>query len=304
MKILDRRSPAFLPLARRTTLRLGGFPLAEIRLVYPADYDLLPPLLEREGFDVRILGGGSNLLADDGNLPFAVIRPLNGMGQSPEHVGPDLRACGEERVLIRAGAGLRMPALLAWCAARGLSGLEGLVGVPGRLGGAIAMNAGAYGCSLAPLLRELTVFSPAGGLLRIGKDGWTASYRHFALAGENDWFIAVEAVLSLAVKNPSEVRAHMAENLARKISTQPVAAHTAGCVFRNPPECSAGKLLDDAGMKGVGRGGMRFSDMHANFLVNEDGGSCAAALDLIAEAREKVARTSGVNLEMEIKVWS
>ena len=96
----------------------------------------------------------------------------------------------------------------------------------------------------------------------------------------------------------------MAENLARKISTQPVAAHTAGCVFRNPPECSAGKLLDDAGMKGVGRGGMRFSDMHANFLVNEDGGSCAAALDLIAEAREKVARTSGVNLEMEIKVWS
>lgn len=95
-----------------------------------------------------------------------------------------------------------MPALLAWCAARGLSGLEGLVGVPGRLGGAIAMNAGAYGCSLAPLLRELTVFSPAGGLLRIGKDGWTASYRHFALAGENDWFIAVEAVLSLAVKNP------------------------------------------------------------------------------------------------------
>ena len=131
MKILDRRSPAFLPLARRTTLRLGGFPLAEIRLEYPADYDLLPPLLEREGFDVRILGGGSNLLADDGNLPFAVIRPLNGMGQSPEHVGPDLRACGEERVLIRAGAGLRMPALLAWCAARGLSGLEGLVGVPG-----------------------------------------------------------------------------------------------------------------------------------------------------------------------------
>lgn len=303
MKILDRRHSAFLPLARLTTLRLGGFPLAEIRVEGLADYDLLSPLLEREGREARVIGGGSNLLAADGELPFAVIRPLNGMGQSPESAGPD-PAAGEERHLIRVQGGLRMPALLAWCASRGLSGLEGLVGVPGRLGGAVAMNAGAYGCSVAPLLRELTVFTPSRGLHRIGKEGWTASYRHFSLIGEPVRFIVAEAVLSLAVKTPDEVRVCMAEHIARKKSTQPVAAHTAGCVFKNPEGLSAGKLLEEAGMKGTGRGGMRFSSMHANFLVNEGSGCCAAALDLINEAKEKVARAAGVNLEMEVKVWS
>ncbi len=303
MKILDRRHSAFLPLAGLTTLRLGGFPLAEIRVENLADYDLLSPLLEKEGVDVRVLGGGSNLLAADEKLPFAVIRPLNGMGQPPESAGPDL-STGEERRLIRVQGGLRMPALLAWCASQGLSGLEGLVGVPGRLGGAVAMNAGAYSCSLAPLLQELTVFTPSRGLHRIEKDSWTASYRHFSVMGEHAWFIVAEAVLSLAVKTPAEVRARMAENIASKKSTQPIAAHTAGCVFKNPEGQSAGKLLDKAGMKGTGRGGMRFSNMHANFLVNEDNGCCAAALDLIDEAKEKVARTTGVNLEMEIKVWS
>lgn len=166
------------------------------------------------------------------------------------------------------------------------------------------MNAGAYGCSLAPLLRELTVFTPAGGLHRVEKEDWTTSYRHFSLIGEPAWFIVAEAVLSLAVKTPAEVRARMAEHIAAKKSTQPIAAHTAGCVFKNPEGRSAGKLLEEAGMKGTGRGGMRFSSMHANFLVNEGNGSCAAALDLIDEAKKKVARATGVNLEMEIKVWS
>lgn len=303
MNILDRRHPDLLPLAGRTTLRIGGLPLAEIRVENLADYDALPSLLEREGFDARALGGGSNLLAADGDLPFAVIRPLHGMGQPPEFIGPDPSA-EEERALIRAGAGLRLPGLLAWCAARGLSGLEGLVGVPGRLGGAVAMNAGAYGCSLAPLLRELAVFTPGDGLRRIGSGGWIAAYRHFSLTGGSDWFIVAEATLSLSVKPPAEVRERMAENIARKKSTQPVAAHTAGCVFKNPAGLSAGQLLDEAGMKGVGRGGLRFSAMHANFLVNEGGGSCAAALDLLAEAEEKVARATGVTLEMEIRVWS
>ncbi len=303
MKILDHRHSAFLPLAELTTLRLGGFPLAEIRVETLADYDLLSPVLEREGVDVRVFGGGSNLLAADGELPFAVIRPLNGMVKPPESAGSDPVA-GEERHLIRIQGGLRMPALLAWCASRGLSGLEGLVGVPGRLGGAVAMNAGAYGCSLAPLLRELTVFTPAGGLRRVEKEDWTTSYRHFSLIGEPAWFIVAEAVLSLAVKTPAEVRARMAEHIAAKKSTQPIAAHTAGCVFKNPEGRSAGKLLEEAGMKGTGRGGMRFSSMHANFLVNEGNGSCAAALDLIDEAKKKVARATGVNLEMEIKVWS
>lgn len=292
------------PLAELTTLRVGGCPVAEIRLDTAEDYEGLSTLLEQEGFPVRVLGGGSNLLVREGSLPFAVLRPLNGAGQTPEAIGPDPLASGEERMLIRAGAGLRMPALLSWCAAHGLSGLEGLIGVPGRLGGATAMNAGAYGCSFAPLLRELTVFTPEQGLHRVAENGWNCAYRHFSLREPCAWFLVTDALLSLPVKSPEEVRSRMKENLNRKKSTQPVTARTAGCIFKNPDGESAGKLLEQAGMKGRTKGGMKFSEKHANFLVNEGRGSYAAARELIAEAEERVARTSGITLEMEIMVWS
>lgn len=307
MRILQR--PELAPL---TTLGLGGRALAEIRLDAPDDCERLSETLSRTGGFVRVLGGGSNLLVHDGDLPFVVLRPLfgaadaDGHAQDPVIVGEEDGTDGQ-RVLIRAGAGMRVPHLLSWCARHDLAGLEGLVGVPGRLGGAVAMNAGAYGCSTAPLLRSLDVFTPERGVHTLSPEGWQAGYRHFSLASPCAWYMSVSALLSLRRAAPGSVRAVMKENLLHKKSGQPVHEHTAGCVFRNPEGRSAGLLLDQAGMKGRRRGAMFFSPMHANFLVHDVRcgipGSAADALALIEEAKSAVRERFGVELVMEVKEW-
>ena len=302
MIILDR--PALAPL---TTLRLGGFALAEIRLENVDDCLRLPEVLTGIGGAVRVLGGGSNLLVHDGELPFTVLRPLFGADDAePEILGEEHRPDGEY-VLIRAGSGMRVPHLLSWCAKRDFAGLEGLVGVPGRLGGAVAMNAGAYGCSTAPLMRALEVYTPEKGLHRLGPEGWEASYRHFRLAAPCAWYMSVSVELSLKKAEPGSVRARMKENFLHKKSGQPVHEHTAGCVFKNPEGHSAGRLLDEAGMKGRRRGAMLFSPMHANFLVHDTKcgipGTCADALELLEDARRAVREKFGITLEMEVKEW-
>lgn len=307
MKIIDR--PALAPL---TTLGLGGRALAEIRLESPDDCLRLADVLAGQS-DVRILGGGSNLLVHDGDLPFVVLRPLFG-AKGPEGGAAEPEILGEEdgpdgpRTLIRTGAGMRVPHLLSWCAARDLAGLEGLVGVPGRVGGAVAMNAGAYGCSTAPLMRSLDVFTPEKGLHTLTPEGWKATYRHFSLAEECAWYMSVSVVLSLRRAAPGSVRAAARENFMRKKSGQPVHERTAGCVFQNPEGLSAGRLLDEAGMKGKRRGAMYFSSMHANFLVHDMKcglpGRSEDALCLIHEAQKSVFEKFGVKLAMEVKEWS
>lgn len=302
MRILP--SPSLAPL---TTLRLGGSALAEIRLETPADFDRLPQALARVGGEPRVLGGGSNLLIAEGELPLTLIRPLCGERQVPEIRGERVDEAGRRKVAIRAGAGLRMPALLAWCAQNGLSGLEGLTGVPGRVGGAVAMNAGAYGDTLGDRLTSLTVFTPERGVHRLEPGGWTAAYRRFALAAPCAWFAVLEAGLALVPASADAVRAAMNERMARKKATQPVGLRTAGCVFKNPGGLSAGRLLDEAGLRGRRQGSVYFTELHANFLAHDaradGGGGFEAAAELIAEAREAVARRAGINLDMEIKVW-
>ncbi len=306
MRVLP--SPSLAPL---TTLRIGGSALAEIRLESPADFDRLPETLTRIGGDPRVLGGGSNLLIAEGELPLTLVRPLCGADAAPVVTAEGVDAAGQNRTTIRAGAGLRVPALLAWCAEHGLSGLEGLTGVPGRVGGAVAMNAGAYGDAIGDRLVGLTVFTPKRGVHRLEPDGWTARYRHFTLAEPCDWFAVLEAELSLSPAPANAVRAVMAERLSRKKNTQPVTLHTAGCVFKNPDGLSAGRLLDEAGLRGKRRGPVYFTELHANFLAHDPPrdvqantkGAFAAAAELVAEAREAVARRAGVNLDMEIKVW-
>ncbi|MBQ4076217.1 MAG: FAD-binding protein [Mailhella sp.] len=307
MKIIDR--PA---LAELTTLRLGGSAIAEIRLDSLADCERLPEALSLAGGSAHVLGGGSNLLIRDGELPITVIRPLMGSRDAegrpaePEVLGAEDGPDGKY-TLLRVGAGMRMPFLLSWTVRRGLAGLEGLVGVPGRVGGAVAMNAGSYGCSTAPLMRSLTVFTPERGLHEIGPEGWEASYRRFSLVKPCSWYMSASVVLAMKQDDPAKLRRIMQENFLRKKSGQPVHEHTAGCVFKNPEGESAGRLLDAAGMKGRRRGALRFSEMHANFLAHDTKcgipGRTEDALALIAEARAAVQERFGVSLEMEVKEW-
>jgi UDP-N-acetylmuramate dehydrogenase len=306
--ILDR--PALAPL---TTLRLGGTALAEIRLYNESDCEHLSDALAHTGGYPHILGGGSNLLIHDGDLPITVLRPLfdsyqkDGSLAEPELLGPDPEAL-ENRMLIRAGAGISVPRLLAWCVRKGLAGLEGLIGVPGKLGGAIAMNAGAYGCSTVPLLYSLTVYTPEKGLHTLHTGDWIASYRTFSLTSPCAWYMVVSAVLSLRVTSPELLRSAMLDNFHKKISTQPVHAHTAGCIFQNPPGNSAGRLLDASGMKGQRCGALYFSSLHANFLVHDTQcgipGRTEDALYLIAKAQRAVQERFDIRLHCEVKEWS
>ena len=281
-----------------TTLRLGGRALALISLETETDLEALPDALRRLGGRALVIGRGSNILAEDRPLPFVLIRPE--FRREPEIVEH-----GARRARVLAGAGMPLPRLLAWAARRGLSGLEGLAGVPGALGGGVAMNAGSYGCELGPLLTGIRVFTPADGVRRLRPGEFVWRYRELdvpALAAR-EWWMVCGAELALSVDDPKRIRARMAENLARKKAVQPVRAHSAGCVFKNPEGLSAGKLLDEAGFRGKRLGGMAFSDLHANFLINTGKGESAAALELLENARTAVVKRCGIMLQTEVKLW-
>lgn len=302
--MIIREKPALAPC---TTLGLGGSALAEIRLESTACFDRLADTLASTGGSPRVLGGGSNLLIHDGELPLAILRLGPAFAHDPEIIKKEEQGAGSLAV-VRISAGIPLPRLLLWCVRNGLSGLEGLAGIPGHLGGAIAMNAGAYGDSTAPLLRSLDVYTPERGIHTLHQDGWQAAYRHFSLTAPTPWFMAVAAELALRVSTPQQVQAKIKENLTRKQSSQPVHERTAGCIFQNPDGDSAGRLLDLAGMKGRRKGALYFSPLHANFMVHDTRcgipGTCDDALELIGEAADAVRERFGITLQLEVKEWA
>lgn len=286
-------------LASLTSLHLGGPALALAVFRSEAEAEELPRAAERTGGRVVLLGGGTNVLAADGELPLLVARC--GIEAAPAVVGGE----GDTR-LVRVSAGMKLPRLLAWCMQRGLSGLEGMAGVPGDVGGAIAGNAGAHGMDMGTVLHSVDVFSPDRGHRTLRREEVRCAYRSFGLGdGGGPWFALTGAVLALRADAPESIRRRVRGHVERKIAVQPVRAWSAGCVFKNPPDGapSAGKLLDEAGFRGKRLGGMCFSERHANFLVNEGTGTASAALELIRSAQDAVARRYGIFLQTEVKLW-
>lgn len=284
------------PLAHRTTIRLGGPALAEISLDEAVDCFRLPAMLAELGGAPMVLGAGSNIIAADGPLPLVLIRPR--FMQEPQPREDD-----GMRALVRVGAGVRLPHFLGRCAAWGLGGLEGLCGIPGTVGGAIAMNAGSFGCAVGSHLHSLRVYSPATGVVDIMSEYLKFNYRQLRIIGLSEWFLIVQATFALTHAPRDGITQSMRHNFFKKKSTQPLKAWSAGCVFKNPtPETPAGMLLEQAGFKGKKLGGMAFSNVHANFLVNEGKGSGTAALELMALAEEAVRRRFGVRLEAEVRI--
>lgn len=282
-------------LAPRTTLRVGGTAIAELALERREDIALLPERLRALGGTPLVLGAGSNILARDGALPLVLVRPL--FTDGPEIVGER-----DGKVLVRAGAGVPMARLLRFCAVNGLSGLEGLVGIPGSVGGAVAMNAGSHGTETGKNLVEIQVVID-NTIQCINAVALQYGYRSMCISGKKNDFIVLEATFGLTVAERDGICNCMRHNFFKKKSKQPVTAWSAGCVFKNPsPEMSAGRLLDAAGFKGRTLGGMAFSTLHANFLINEGKGSATAALALLQEAREAVRQRFGIELEPEVRI--
>jgi UDP-N-acetylmuramate dehydrogenase len=282
-------------LSKRTTLRLGGPAAVEAVVREETDLDELSEFLTREALPPFVIGAGSNLLAGDGPLELALVRVADCPG--PERVERD-----GSTIIVRCGAGLRLPGLLGWAQKAGFSGMEGMTGIPGTVGGAVAMNAGSYGVEIGELITRVRVWTPTGGLIWLDHGQCSFGYRSFSLADLPGKFLVWEVELALGESDPKAVRSAMRDVYRKKRATQPVTAKSAGCVFKNPPEQSAGKLLDKAGMKGARLGGMAFSEIHANFLVNLGSGTAADALELMEMGRRRVKEQFGTTLEPEVIV--
>lgn len=291
------RETASPVLAERTSIRLGGKAIAELHLESENDVFLLAERRKQLGGRLFFLGAGTNILAAEGDLPVILVRYA--VADEPEIVADDGRT-----VYVRAGAAVPLPRLLRFCAARGLSGLEGLVGIPGSVGGAVAMNAGSFGCEVGPHLASVRyldgshIRDAAGERLSFG-------YRHMRMPGGVADYLVLSGTFSLTRKAKDDISLLMRHNFFEKKSKQPVTAWSAGCVYKNPaPDRSAGKLLDAAGFRGKSLGGMMFSPLHANFLVNTGKGSAAAAFDLMRMAEEEVKRRFAITLEPEVRILS
>ncbi len=280
------------PLARLTTVRTGG---AADWFARPASEDELVAALrwaEEEGLAVGLIGSGSNLLvADDGFHGLAI--KLDGELGRIEREG--------ERVLC--GGGARLPSAAAKAAGWGLSGLEFGINIPGTAGGAVRMNANAYGGQLARVLDWVEVCT-ASGSERRPPDRLGFSYRRSNLRpGE----VVSRASFRLQPGDPAEIRATLATMRERRREAQPSGIKTFGSTFKNPEDeraggRSAGQLLDAAGCRGLGRGGARFSEKHANFVENVGTATTADVLELMAAGRRRVHERFGVELEPEVQV--
>ncbi|MBF0481718.1 MAG: UDP-N-acetylmuramate dehydrogenase [Desulfovibrionaceae bacterium] len=282
-------------MSERTSLRCGGKTIAELILERPEDAHDLEAALEEYGGRPLTLGRGSNILAADGQLGLVVVSLPR---QGKELITRETLS-GKVRVRVAGGVGLQK--VIAWCLRHGLSGLEGLAGIPGSVGGAVAQNAGSYGCEMAGVLTGLVVWSPESGLRRIVPGEYTTGYRSFALRDRAEFFIVFEAELELSKTSPEAAMRAFTEAIEKKKASQPLDKPTAGCIFKNPQGESAGKLMDRAGLKGLRKGDMAFSELHANFMVNLGRGTASQAAELIAAAREAVKGACGLELELEVR---
>ena len=224
-----------------TTLGLGGTCSLELAVSSRDDLAAMDDRIRELGLPVYVVGRGSNIFGLDGSHEAVLVRPA--FTDGPAVLGDETADGG---VLVFCGAGISLPVLLAFLREKGLSGMEGLAGIPGTVGGAVAMNAGSFGTSTAESLDSVEIWS-GGRLVRLTPDACETGYRHFRPRGLAGSFLVVSAVFRLSRSTSQDVAAGMQHNFQMKKSRQPITARSAGCVFRNPAcGVSAGALLERA----------------------------------------------------------
>ncbi|MFN2526651.1 MAG: UDP-N-acetylmuramate dehydrogenase [Actinomycetota bacterium] len=274
-----------------TTYRLGGPTAVYAEPEDEKDLDRLIEIVRAEG-DVSILpfGRGSNLVVSDEGWPGVAIR----VGRDFGHIH-----AGEGENLVFAGAGVSLPQLANWCGRRALTGTEFGVGIPGSVGGAVRMNAGAHKQDVAAVLDSAVVVDAGSGLVEeIPAADLGFSYRHSAL---DDRRIVAGATFRLRPDETPAIRARMEHFRRHRAETQPGALANAGSVFKNPPGDFAGRLVEAAGLKSFRVGGASVSDVHANFFIAGPGATSQDVHDLVQEVARRVEDSFGVRLEPEIR---
>jgi UDP-N-acetylmuramate dehydrogenase len=277
-------------LAQLTYLGIGG----TTDLLRIGRHEAIPELvnlLDGSGIQHKFLGGGSNLLVADEDLPFVVLQLTK-----PE---PELVVEGNT-AKVEAAADLGRT--VTFCAKRNLGGMEGLIGVPGTMGGALRMNAGAYGTQIGSYVREVKFYRAGERTIETWKgEQISFEYRHTSFE-PNDMMLSVK--LELPSKPYEEIIQGIRICNEKRRSSQPLGQKSAGCIFKNPPGASAGRMIDELGLKGFSVGDAQVSDRHANFFINRGVASAADMLALIATVRERVRGFYGVDLENEVVVWN
>lgn len=279
------------PMAQYTTWHVGG----QSEGIYESDdlKELLQVIayLNREHIPYFIVGKGSNLLVKDKGLEGLVIF-LKGSLAAVEHEKTD-------EPIILAGAGLPLVDLLVYCRGSGLGGIECFAGIPGTVGGAVAMNAGAFGNEFGSRVHEILLITSRGALITKNRAQLRFSYRQLEIEKGS---VIIRAKLKLKRESSEIVAERIAVYLKIKKANQPVEYPSAGSVFKNPPNEYAGRLIDNAGLKGKRVGGAIISKKHANFILNTGGAKAKDILDLIKLAQVAVKKETGILLEPEIKI--
>lgn len=276
-------------MSRHTTFRTGG----------PADYYVEPSdaeelaavltLCREEGMPYYILGNGSNLLVSDDGYHGVMVA----MGSK---TWSDIQVDG---TMIRAGAGALLSAVAKQALQASLTGMEFAAGIPGTLGGAVVMNAGAYGSEMKNVLASVTVLTPQGEVLTIDAAELELGYRTSCILRRE--YVVLSAVIQLAAGDASEIRGTMDHLSRQRKSKQPLEYPSAGSTFKRPEGTFAGKLIQDAGLRGFTVGGAQVSEKHCGFVINRDHATAADVMALCREVRRRVLEHSGVSLEMEVK---
>ena len=288
----NQNSPSKLrfdePLSKHNYFGIGGNAAAYFEVTTINELAYVAQLQKRSTVPVAIIGRGSNLLVNDAGYPGIVIRLIGEFNQLKFN---------ENRVDV--GAGVSLPRLSKMAASHGLRGVEFALGIPGSVGGALIMNAGAWGSSFGDLVKHVRVMTDEGKLMNITSDDAGFSYRH---SGLKPYFCVTGATLTLTPGDVQEVDNLMQDLYNQKITSQPFAEENAGCMFKNPPGHSAGKLIDECGLKGYRVGGAEVSKIHGNFILNLDDATAHDVLSLVRHIQVHVKQERGVDLEMEVQL--
>ncbi len=277
------------PLAPHTWMGIGG----------PAEYFAEPRSVEElqavvrraaeEGMQIRVLGGGSNLLVRDDGVQGVVVRLS----------APAFSNIEANKRLVSAGGGARLGHVISAAVRSGLAGLEMLVGIPGTIGGALHGNSGSHGGDIGQWTCQADIMTRTGDIMHRNREDLVFAYRQSSL----DELVILNAQFQLEEEDPQELTKRMQKQWIVKKAGQPLAHQSAGCIFKNPRGISAGMLIDQAGLKGTRVGGAEVSDRHANFIVVDRDASSQDVLQLIDLVRSRVAELLGVELELEIQIW-
>lgn len=298
---LDKWAADYLPdlemkageaMSRHTSFHIGG---PARRMAFPRSGEqmvLLTDFARRCGARPLVIGNGTNLLVPDEGLDRLVIDASAGLNRLD---------AGEAENEIRAEAGVSLARLADFAQKRSLTGLEFAHGIPGTVGGALCMNAGAYGGEMKQAVAGVSLLDPEEGVKYLTGEEMAFGYRRSVLTDHPDW-VVLYAVFRLSPGDPAQIRARMEELKAKRKASQPLEFPSAGSTFKRPEGNYAGTLIDRCGLKGLRVGGAQVSEKHAGFVINRENATFADVTELISQIQARVEAISGVCLEPEVKI--